>query len=391
MADTDGKGGFNPFLNSPVADFTKTLVSEQKTETVAEDEAKPAVKEIPDPVKLGPYEVVLGNIFEETNQDYDLFDERAWSKGDGYKSGFPIFDEKLEGLDEGLYVLGAESNVGKSAILANLLWGYAMNEDNKLFGVYFSLDDSRNELIPRFIAMNQGIPINVASKPQRYQSMVEAGAPNSSDYVEMLQKRSTGIQQLKDASRKFKIVDSETINCGEKLVDYCIKLQEYVKSFDPDMNIIVGIDSLADIQWPSQNFRAGDENAVVSFTARQIKSLAVDVLHCPIFGTYHLRKIDQTKRPNIADMKSSGTLIYEASAIFLAHNDVGRNQQNAAIYWTLEGNSELQPVIEFHWAKNKKSTFKGRTYFDLIAGHSKILEATQEEMQRYDSLIYSSR
>ncbi len=342
-------------------------------------------------VVLGPYEVVLGDVMQSTIDDYDAFDARAWNKGDGYKSGFPIFDEKLEGLEEGLYVIGAESNVGKSAILTNLIWQYAMNEENNLFGIYFSLDDSRNELIPRLIAMNQQIPISVASKPQRYQNMIEAGEPNSSQYVEMLQKRSAGIEQLKEARNRIKFVDSEIINCGEKLVDYCIKLQDYIKSFDPDANIIVGIDSLADIRWPSQNFRAGDENAVVSYTAKQIKSLAVDVLRCPIFGTYHLRKIDQTKRPTIADMKSSGELIYEASAIFLAHNDVGRNQQNASIYWTQENNAELQPVIEFHWAKNKKSTFKGRTYFDLFAGQSRIVEATTEEMQRYDSLIYSSR
>lgn len=363
------------------------------TKTLSNNVVKPETpnKDVPAENVLGPYEVVLGDVMQSTIDDYDAFDAHAWNKGDGYKSGFPVFDEKLEGLEEGLYVIGAESNVGKSAILTNLIWNYAMDETNNLFGIYFSLDDSRNELIPRLIAMDQQIPIAVASKPKRFQSMVEAGEPNASEYIEMLQKRSAGIQHLKDVRNRIKFIDSEVINCGEKLVDYCIKLQEYIKSYDPNANIIVGIDSLADIRWPSQNFRAGDENAVVSYTAKQIKSLAVDVLRCPIFGTYHLRKIDQTKRPTVADMKSSGDLIYEASAIFLAHNDVGRNQQNASIYWTQEGNEELQPVIEFHWAKNKKSTFKGRTYFDLMPGQSRIMEATTDEMQRYDSLIYSSR
>lgn len=333
----------------------------------------------------------IGDVAQSTLNDYDAFDEQAWNKGRGYQCGYPIFDEKLEGLEEGLYVIGAESNAGKSAILTNLIWAYCQNEENHLFGVYFSLDDSRNELIPRLIAMNQHIPISAAGKPQRYQEWIDEGDAQAEQYQEYLNKRQEGIEQLKRANHSFKIVDNDTIHCGEQILDYCMKLQDYVRSYDPQGNIIVGIDSLADIEWLSQDFRAGDENAVVGFTSKQVKSWAVDILKCPIFGTYHLRKIDQTKRPNIADMKSSGRLVYEASAIFLAHNDVSRNNQNASIYWMEEGNPELRPVIEVQWAKNKKSSFKGRTYFDFVPEQSYIIEATREEMQRYDSLIYSSR
>ena len=296
----------------------------------------------------------------------------------------------MEGLEEGLYVIGAESNVGKSAILMNLIWAYTQREENKLFGLYFSLDDSKNELIPRLIAMNQQIPISVALKPRRYQNLIDNNDEHALAYQQMLESRKQGIELLKNNASRFKVVDNETIQNGEQIIDYCIKVQDYVRGLDPDANIIVGIDSLADIEWDGVHFRAGDENAVVSYTAKQVKSWSVDVLKCPIFASYHLRKVDQTKRPNIADLKSSGRLVYEASAVFLAHNDVSRNNQNAGIYWTMQGSQELQPVIELQWAKNKKSSFKGRTYFDFYPNESRMMEATDDEMRRYDSLIYSS-
>ena len=48
-----------------------------------------------------------------------------------------MFNDKMEGLEAGLYLFAGESNTGKTCLLTNLLWDYCMNETNKLFGVYF--------------------------------------------------------------------------------------------------------------------------------------------------------------------------------------------------------------------------------------------------------------
>ena len=67
---------------------------------------------------------------------YDEFDKAAWNKGNGYIArNSPIFSEKLEGLDSGLYMFAGESNMGKTAITVNLLWDFCTNPENKLFGI----------------------------------------------------------------------------------------------------------------------------------------------------------------------------------------------------------------------------------------------------------------
>lgn len=101
--------------------------------------------------------------------------------------------------------------------------------------------------------------------------------------------------------------------------------------------------------------------------------------------------MDQRRRPNIADVKESGRYVYEASAVFVVHNDVSRNGQCASIYYTEPDSSEMLPIIEIQWAKNKKSSFKGRTYCHFVPNFSKVIECTQEETDRFNNLIYSSK
>ena len=120
-----------------------------------------------------------------------------------------------------------------------------------------------------------------------------------------------------------------------------------------------------------------------------MKKWAVEVLDCPIFGSLHLRKIEQNRRPTIADVKESGRYAYEASVLFLVHNDVSRNKQAASICMRNDESDELIPVIELDWAKNKKSSFKGRTYQSFITNMSKVTECSKEVSDRFDNLIYS--
>ena len=122
----------------------------------------------------------VGDFFETTVDDYNQFETHSWNKGEGYKlPSYPMVEEKLEGLDEGLYLFAAESNVGKSAVMLNMMYDACTCPENKLFGIYYSLDDSKYDIIPRGIAMNQMIPIRVGAKPQRYQNMIDRGEEDS--------------------------------------------------------------------------------------------------------------------------------------------------------------------------------------------------------------------
>ena len=355
-------------------------------------------------MEIETYEDILRDKNEVSIEDYyslgkaiyDKFDEYAYKKGHGYTvPGFPIFNRRLEGLEEGLYVFAGESNSGKTAIVTNLIWQIATHPENKLFGLYYSLDDSTNEVIARLIAMNQQIPIAVASKPKRYEDFCRDNIHNETPviqeerdaYIEYLNRRQEGLQQLREMQTQFLIQDKESLPNLEQLLDHMQKVQLYVKSFDPDNNIIVAIDSIADLTVDSRKFNTDRER--IDYISQTIKKTANVDLKIPVFGTYHLRKLNHNGRPTLDDVKESGRLVYEASMVFLVFNDVSKNKEAANVFSTMENCEYKQPIIELDWAKNKKSSYKGRTYHYFIPDCSKVIECGDAEHRRYDALIYS--
>ena len=325
---------------------------------------------------------------EDTVAQYEKFNLDAYNKGKGYSCpNFPLFDKYMEGLESGLYMFAGESNHGKSRLVQNLLWDFIKNEENHLFGLYFTLDDTANEFIPHLIAMTQSIPIAVGSKPQRFQDMVDMGDQNAPTYSSWLNKREAGLQELIDMKRRFKIYDGKTITCGEDILETCIAVKAQIGIWDEKANIIVVIDSLSDITFRDKTFKTDKE--LNDHIAKQVKKWAVEILDCPILGTLHLRKIDQNRRPTVADVKESGRYVYEASYLGLIYNDVSRNKQSAKIALREEGSDELMPVIELDWAKNKKSSFKGRTYHSFITNYSQVKECDEGVTERFNTLIYS--
>lgn len=336
------------------------------------------------------YCVDMEDFFGTTDAEYDAFDESAWAKGNGYSCpSFPLFDRHMEGLESGLFLIAGESNSGKSALLTNLIFDYCTNADNNLFGIYFALDDTKNELIPRLISMHESIPISVGAKPQRYQEAVEQGIEGSGIYAEYLEKRQHGLEYLKSLRQFFKIEDANRIACGEQLLDYLRKLKMYLETNAPGKKIICAIDSVSDIQFADSAFARMNDKQKGDYIAINVKRWSVE-LDIPIFGSIHLRKIEQNRRPTIADLKDSGRYVYEASFVGLVYNDVSRNKQSATIYDADTETGEKMPIIELDWAKNKKSSYKGRTYHYFTPNYSLVTECGEEASSRFDALIYTN-
>lgn len=353
------------------------------------------VKTVLNPLLQNDNEVPMEDYYSLAQDIYDKFDERAHKKGHGYSCpDFPVFNQKLEGLEEGLYVFAGESNSGKTAIMTNIMWAFCKNKSNKLFGIYYSLDDNTDEVIPRLIAMNQRIPIAVGSKPKRYEDFIEANKDNSDDYIasqvlqyqEYLDKRAKGLQELREANKEFLILDREKIQDFDQLLDHAKKVQMFVKARDPENNIIIAIDSLADLTI-KKSFSSDKER--VDYVSMKIKQAANCDLKIPIFTSYHVRKLNRDGRPTLDDIKESSRIVYEASLAFLVFNDVSKNKQNASVYYSGADSQEKKPIIELDWAKNKKSSFKGRTYHFFTPDFSNVKECDKDSMTRYDAIVYT--
>lgn len=329
--------------------------------------------------------------YETSLNNYDTFDKKAYETGHGYSSiDFPFIDEKLEGLLPGLYLFAARANCGKTALMTNLAWSYCKNPDNHLFCVYYSIDDNCNEVIPRLISMIEEIPISICDKPKRYIDELEILKQNESEnlskiaqYEDWLSKRELGLEMLKNNKDKFLIIDTDTVQSFEQLMDHAKKVQTFVKEKDPNNDIMVCIDAVSDLSFSTKNFRSSDEmNRELSI---QLKNFANE-LKVPVFGSCHLKK--QDSRPVLNDLRDTGRFQYDASAIFLLYNDVSENKQNASIYY---GESpDVEPIIEINWAKNKKSSFKGNSFCYFIPEYSKVIECAENEMNRYKTLLYTN-
>lgn len=326
------------------------------------------------------------DFFNSLSESIDVFNEKAWSKKEGYKTpSFPSLTTGLEGWDSGLYIFAGLANHGKTAIMVNLLEDMVMYDSNKLFGIYYSLDDNKNKVIPRIIAMRESLPISVIAKPGRYQKMVDEQHPDAINIAQQLDKRKEGVERLKSSSNKMMILDSQDIKNNIDLRNSIHQIYNYVKAMDEEANIVIAVDGLKDINFDEMKL---SENEKVDTASRFLKDISVE-LDIIVMSTMHLRKLNGNRRPSTEDLKDSNRLEYEADAIYLVYNDVSRNKDAAKIY-TRTGveDSPKQPILELDWAKNKISSYKGRTFCYFSPEYSKAIECQEDDAKRFNALVY---
>lgn len=354
-------------------------------------------------VKEDQEEIRMENFFETSINNYNEFNERAYKKGNGYKiPGYPMIEKHLEGVESGMYLFSGESNSGKSAAMMNIMKDMCSCEENNLFGIYYSLDDSKHEIIPRIIAMEQSIPIGVASKPKRYQDLIdlameqEVSNDNTELYRQYLEKREIGLNKLKSESHKFLIEDADKIKTSSDIKNHIKMVKTFLKTYYTErgevekankMNVIIAIDALNDIKLdPKVYGRIRKEDASEEI-AKFVKDLSVE-FDIVVFASTHLRKLNGNRRPTLDDLREANTLVYEASVVWLVYNDVSKNKMGASIYWN--NNGEHGPILEMDWAKNKKSSYKGRTFNKFSPNLSQIRECSQSEMEAFEQQINQS-
>lgn len=365
------------------SNYDKLLAKSNKTKEVAEEG-----------------NIRMENFFETSRNKITKFDERARSKGKGYKiPNYPTIEEKLEGLDSGLFLFAGESNSGKSAAMMNIMKDICSYEENNLFGIYYSLDDTSDEIIPRLIAMEQCIPIGVAAKPMRYQEMINEATTmddNLALYTDYLNKRKIGMDKLYSEADKILVEDSNKIKTSSDIENHIKLVKTFLKTYYTEhgdvekaekMNVIIAIDALNDIKLDPKVYGRVAKDETSEEIAKFAKNLSVK-FDIPVFASCHLRKLNGNRRPTLDDLREANTLVYEASVIWLVYNDVSKNKSAAKVFWN--DNKEVAPILEMDWAKNKKSSYKGRTFNLFRPNWSQIKECSKNDMIRYEQIILQS-
>jgi DNA primase catalytic core len=311
--------------------------------------------------------------FERVLGDWD---RSVWNrKGNllGLKADkFPLFVKKMDGIQNMFYILAGDTNLGKTTLLLNLAMDMLQSNDN-LFILFFSIDDSLGQLLPRIVSLNTGVPINAIANP-KYKIKLREDLPEE-EKEKLLRLRGEEIEKLKSMSNRFAIKEESEAKRIEQLSKY-IKIY---KKLSEGKQLVVFIDNLHRLT----SYKKAETRELYMMISDQLKYWK-NQYDIPVIATAELRKTNTVKRPIGDDIKETKDLQFDADFVGLLYNDYYKNP-NTTLKFVRNVNAEdaYGPVVELNVIKNKTSSFKSRLYYKFYPEISKFVECTENERQEY--------
>lgn len=230
----------------------------------------------------------------------DEVEEYSWTRGElgGLDWGFESLNKAFEGLNTGVHLVAGQSNIGKSSFCLQLAWQVAKanrvptkERPRKAFVLYFSLDDNNNELLPRLVAIDQRIPINVVRFPKKYQ-----------DNATYMEKRAMGVQSLRDS---VDYINMQDVNCGSDIEYIEQTIEHYsveLAKVDPAYQLVAFIDNFHDITIGDEKLRNKTGGEKYDHIADGMTKMATKY-DIPIVCTAEFRKLNGNRRPGVDDIR----------------------------------------------------------------------------------------
>lgn len=320
--------------------------------------------------------------------EIDRVNAYAWNRGSmGLDMGFESLNKAFRGLNPGIHLIAGAPNSGKSMMLLRIMWNVILlnqyqSEDHprEAFCLYFSLDDTNEELMPRVVAMDQGITINQVLFPKAVQEPI------------VLEKRAAGLEKLKANVHHFAMKDASQGSTIEYIEETIKEYTETLETLYPGrFQIAAFVDNFHDIDVAEPGYQ--EDIVRFDYVASHLTDIANKYL-IPVMCSAEFRKISSHKRPSEEDIKSSKKIAYESKATILLYNDVGVDGENADVYWELTDTDNpdvvrKMPVAEMHISKNKFNSFKGREFLRFIPEMANFYEVSEEETQAYRQMMRS--
>ncbi|MCX6133026.1 MAG: CHC2 zinc finger domain-containing protein [Ignavibacteriales bacterium] len=270
---------------------------------------------------------------------------RTAGKRIGYQlNTFSEVDSKLCGLQAGLYIAAADPNIGKTAFMVSLAID-VLKANPDVHSLFYTMDDSRDTIINRFLANRTDMAINsIRFKP--------VGTPEEqmidTAYKEMGQWASSGRLDIKEISEWL------TMSA----------IQNDIQSHPHRDKLVVFIDGLYNVPM-DENFRSLREENIQR--ANQVKQL-VKLFKIPVIATAEFRKQGREEPAagrgarTIHDIMETGKYGYNADLIWLL------SPKDPDKYAT-----EDEPIILMEFGKNKLESFRGRIELKFIRAKSTMI------------------
>ncbi len=211
----------------------------------------------------------------------------------GVPSGLIELDQMTSGFQKSeLIIIGARPSVGKTALAMTMAAHTAVKE--KIPTAFFSLEMSDMQLMQRLISQESKIP----------SEKIRTGLLKMSDF-----------QSIQDAAgyiydSPLYIVDMPNM----KLLDLRAMARRLKAQFDVQ---IIFIDYLTLITSENSLIPRHEQIAEIS---RSLKSLARE-LDIPVVALSQVRRDAEGKKPNLADLRESGSIEQDADVVMFLHRE----------------------------------------------------------------------
>lgn len=305
------------------------------------------------------------------------FEKRSWdTQKKGLTTGFKSIDKAFEGgLVPAFYIIAADSNIGKTAVMSQIAVQVA-KLNKSAYVMDFSLDDPLPDKMSRIVGSNSKVLINAVKNPLNYLHMPD-----------MLARRKEGLNKIRRMVSNYMPYDANDTTFIEDIEQYVTKMMIDLEILGEKRQLSVFIDNLHDLNIRDKpNLQ---DKAKYDYIAQWAADLSIkfDII---VICTAELKKLNSTRRPALDDIRESTKIKYEAKAIILVYNEVHYKGVEAEVYYNRSDLKEKQPVLELHFAKNKVSSFKGRLFFEFIPEMAHLIESSEKASKSYLNSIYSS-
>lgn len=271
--------------------------------------------------------------------------ERDRQRKQGELLGYRMKDlglvaEKCDGIQPGFYIIGAYTNIGKTALLVNMFLDL-LRANPETTGIYFSLDDNEDIIINRFLGLLSGLPINACQRPSTQTQDKESLIDNA--YAELIDFSKEGRLFLYD------IGSVNHINGFKNII-----LEH------SDKKLIIAIDGLHNLQ-VGDDIGYGNAREENKERANQVKAM-VDMWKIPVLTTAEVRKPQgkNIDRPTLHDLMETSKFAYNANLIWTLHPPALKKEEKSTFNDEVEKfNQDSEPIVNLWYEKNKMSEFKG--------------------------------
>ena len=296
-------------------------------------------------------------------------------------------------------MVGGEENVGKTSWIRWLLYNIACVKENNAICIYWSIDDSEEEILPGFVALaNVELTGYIPTLPQH--PVLDIGhvvnpkrsviGLNKAAQEAMWARRDKAYERVLDLMRNERLIIKDA-KSGNTL-SYAKGVVRHYRRKYPDKKIVLVIDNTHNLGDHSDLKEIRDRYTRIAVT---MKNGIVNKYDCLVLASVEYRKKSgsneplEIQLPNNDRIAEARAFKYMAQWIGHMYSDITERPTKYTVFYQDPVTGEHRPRVIMLHSKTKINRWKGVQYMDFHSGCSAFEEvgsdkAKVEHVKYYD-------